>query len=103
MYKLPNPSRRSFTTGLVSAALAGMATPSLAGYRRGGADPIDRIPRHYTLRKFTSFSREEVYRLDHAARFGRQITIGDFTPSETRKILREALADWPATRQKLLR
>ena len=103
MSNLHTPSRRVFTGWVAAAAITGLATQAHAGRKRGGADPMDRIPGHYSVRKFTSFSREEVYRIDHAARLGRRITIGDYTPSQSRKILRKALADWPSTRQALLR
>lgn len=101
MTNVTPPTRRAVTGWLVTAALAGLATQAAA--RGNDISPTDRLPRHYSLRRFTSLSRDEVYRIDHAARRGRPITIGDFSPSESRKILRDALADWPATRQSLLR
>lgn len=98
---IQSPARRAFVGLMVTAGVAGLASQAVA---RNGISPADRIPRHYSLETFTSLDRNEVYRIDHAARRGsRQITIGDFSASESRKILRDAVADWPATRASLLR
>ncbi len=95
------PARRAFIGLVVAAGMAGLASQATA---RGDASPADAVPRHYSIEKFTSLDRNEVYRIDHASRHGsRQITIGDFSASESRKILRDAVADWPATRATLLR
>ena len=96
MKNLSNPSRRAFTGWLATAAFAGVATQSVAGsYRGGGTDPFDRVPQYYSVREFTELSRNQVYRINQATRFGRPVRIGDLTPSQTRELLREALADWP--------
>ena len=96
-----SPSRRAFVGLMVTAGVAGLASQAIA---RGDASPADSLPRHYSIEHFTSLDQNEVYRIDHAARRGsRQITIGDFSASESRKILRDAVADWPATRATLLR
>lgn len=96
-----SPARRAFVGLIVAVGIAGLASQATA---RGDASPADTVPRHYSIETFTSLDRNEVYRIDHAARHGsRSITIGDFSASESRKILREAVADWPATRATLLR
>lgn len=93
-------SRRAFIGWMATAAFAGLATQATA---RNSASPADRITRHYSLKRFTALDRNGVYRLDHAARRGAQITIGDLSPSASRQLLRDAVADWPATRAALLR
>lgn len=95
-------SRRAFLGFMTTAALAGMTTQVAA---RGGsnASVINRVPSHFSLRKFTSLSAAEVYRVAHASRLGRHVTIGDFSASESREILRNAEVDWPTTRASLLR
>ena len=101
MTHLNTPSRRAVTTWLATSALFGMAAQTPAYGRE--ISPIDRVPRHFSLRRFTSLSRDEVYRIYHASRLGKRITIGQFSPSESRNILRDAFEDWPATRQRLAR
>ena len=95
-----NPSRRTLVTWMAAAAVLGTAVQSQAS-SRNGLDPSDRIPRHYSLKKFTSLSQPQVYRINHAVRAGRRITIEGFSPSESRELLRNATRDWPATRRRL--
>ncbi len=97
-----SPSRRAFVGLMVTAGAAGLATQVAA---RGGSDvsQSDRVPRHFSIERFTSLDRNDVYRVNHASRRGKSITIGDFSPSQSRQILRDAAADWPATRASLLR
>lgn len=98
--QIHSPSRRAFVGFMATAALAGVASQAVA---RGGTGHTDRIPRHYSIERFTSLDASEVYRINRASRSGRQITIGDLSASESRQILRSAAADWPGTRAKLLR
>ena len=92
-------SRRAFIGFLATAAAAGVASQAVAG---NNISPIDRVPRHYSIERFTSLDENEVYRIDHASRAGRRITIGNLSPSESKSLLRRAVADWPGTRATLL-
>ena len=99
---IPRPSRRTLVTWMAAAAVLGTTLQSQANGRgRGGTDPSDRIPRHYSLKKFLSLSQPQVYEINHASRAGRRITIQGFSPSESRELLRNATRDWPATRRTL--
>lgn len=52
---------------------------------------IDHVPGHVSEMKFESMSEAEIYELDIAQKRGRRVLIGDHTPSESQRMVDEAL------------
>lgn len=103
MATIPNvgPSRRELLVWFATIGFFGSSSRVAAS---GGneLDPTDRIQRHFSVKRFTALSRNEIYMVNLAVRQGRRITIDGFSPSESRRIIGEAAKDWPTTRSWLL-
>ena len=94
---MPTFSRRT----LLGLAIAS-TTPGLArAIDAEEFNPSDRIPRRFSVRRFLSLSKDEIYDVNLAVRRGRGILIDGFTRSESRALIELALKDPAAARAQL--
>lgn len=92
-------SRRIFLACLA----AGVSAPALPVMASDGneLDPSDTVPNRFSLERFTALDRRDIYDVALAVRRGRRIVIDGFSPSQSRRIIRQAADDWPTTRAAL--
>lgn len=91
-------SRRS-ALGLVGISIT---APGVAlAFDAEEEDPADKIPRRFSVRRFLSLNKNELYVVNLAVRRGRGIIIEGYSRSESRKIISLAAKD-PAAARALL-
>ena len=73
---------------LVSAAL--LAAMALPAQSLDDIDPVDVLPRHYSIQKFHQLSDAEFYMVNLAIKRGRTILIGGYSASKSRQMIRAA-------------
>ena len=85
-------------------AAAGIAAPTLAMAVEGEEfNPTDLIPRRFSVNRFLSLDKNELYDVNLAVRRGRSIIIEGYSRSESRDIIELAAKDPAAARARLTR
>ncbi len=64
-------------------------------------NPTDLVPRRFSVERFLSLDKNEIYDLNLAIRRGRGITIDGYSRSESREIIELAAQDPAAARARL--
>lgn len=97
---MPSPLSRRTLLGWLGLAFAPATALQASDYEE--EDPADLVPERFSIRQFTALSENEIYKVGLAIKRGRTIRIGNYSPSESRAIIRRARENWPATRAELL-
>lgn len=82
-----------------AAALPGMASATDIY----DIDPADEVPRWFSVQHFLSLDENQIYKVNLAIKRGRPIRIGNYSRSESRKIIKAARENPEAVRAQLSR
>lgn len=96
--------RKHTRRGLLGLGVLAATAPGIAqafGFEE--LDPSDTVPRRFSVKRFLSLSRDDLYLVNLAVRRGRGIIIEGYSRSESRKIIQLANEDPKAARALLSR
>lgn len=92
-YQNKTPAFRFLAIAIFGALAATTVTASA-----GEQNPADKVPGWISEARFNNMSDAEVCEIDRAQKLGSRVIIEGYTPSETGKIVDEALEDGTVTR-----